>query len=120
MIALPPASDVTDIVDTDKPDSVVNAIIRDAYYLTRECISHYEEEHQQRIIVWVAAHLIASTGSDGVRTSEKLGDASESFARATLTTNLMGTPYGHQAIMLDATGCLRRLGGASASIEPIV
>ena len=120
MIPLPPASDVKDIIDTDKPDSVVNAIIRDAYFLARECVSRYEVEHQQRIVVWVAAHLLASTGADGVRASEKLGDASETFVRATLTTNLMGTPYGHQAIMLDAFGCLRRLGNAPASIEPIV
>lgn len=118
---LPTAAEVTALVSGNWDDAVVNAVIADAVLMIdNACFDAYAEDKKTSITKWVAAHMLASTGSDGTVTSEKLGDASISFARGTLGDGLKGTTQGQQALLLDTNGCLMQLGRAKATIEPLV
>jgi hypothetical protein len=118
-IALPTAADVRAIIETSLTDGQIEALIADAALAAEKCLLKYDEARQKAIVKWLTAHLIASTGGNGVLTSQKLGDASETYARATLGDGLKGTTYGQQALLLDTCGCLARLGRARASVEAI-
>lgn len=118
MVEKPEASDVIAITDTDLPDGAVSSIIDDAALMVERCVKNMDAERQKAIIKWVTAHMIAS-GPDKVRTSEKLGDASESFATAQLGKGLEGSVYGQQALALDDTGCLNRIGRPRATFGVI-
>lgn len=113
----PSAQDVIDLTETDLPQAVVTAIIDDAALMAEECLKSLTGDRQEAALKWLSAHLIGSTNSGGVLTSEKLGDASESYSRATVGDGISGTVYGQQAIALAP--CLARLGRARASIEVI-
>lgn len=118
-MALPTSADVRAIVDTELTDAQINGVIADASLIAEKCLAGYSDDRQTAILKWLTAHLLASTDSGGVRTSEKLGDAQESFARATMGDSLKGTTYGQQVMLLDTTGCLSRLGRARSTIEVI-
>lgn len=112
------AADVIAITGTELAEAVVTALIADAELVAGDCISSYSAERQDAIVKWLAAHLVASTDAGGVSvTSEKLGDASLTFARATLGEGLKGTFYGQQALALDTNGCLTGKGRGQASVE---
>lgn len=125
MPTLPTTSEVISLTGTQFPEEVVDSIIADAALMVERCISPLNEARQTAIIKWVSCHLIASTnGADGSRggaiTSFKLGDASETYARAVLSgEGLKATFYGQQALALDPNGCLARLGRPPASVEAI-
>ena len=119
MPAKPQASDVIALTGTEQSESVVSQIIDDAALIASECIAGYDEYRQRSILKWLAAHLLASTQEDGVRTSERLGDAQDQFARAKMGDSLKGTTYGQQAIALDTNGCLARLGRAKARLRVV-
>lgn len=125
MPTLPTASEVIALTATDFSEAVVSAIIADAALIAEGCIASYEDARQTAIIKWLACHLIVSTngasGSGaGSITSDKLGDASTSFAKSALTgEGLKATHYGQQALLLDTNGCLARLGRPRASVEVI-
>lgn len=116
---LPSSEDVKSIIDTEKTDAIVNTVIEDADLLVSRAIANYADDRKKAIVKWVAAHLIASTDVDGIRASEKLGDATDSFARPKLGDLLKGTPYGQSALLLDEEGLLDKLGKAKATIEPL-
>lgn len=118
-VSKPAASVVIALTGTSFPEAVVSAIIDDAAMIVEKCVATYDSTRQESIVKWVAAHLIASTGSEGVMTSDSLGDASTSWARAQLGDALKGTTYGQQALLLDTNGCLARQGRARASIERV-
>lgn len=117
-IAKPSAQDVIDLTGTALDESVVSSIIDDAALMVEDCVKNLSAERQEAIVKWVSAHMIAS-GGEGTLTSMKLGDASESYARATLGDGLSGTTYGQQALLLDPNGCLAKLGRAKATIEVV-
>lgn len=118
---LPSTESVINLTGTALSAAVVTTLIEDAYLVAESCISQYGESRQTAIIRWLAAHLVASTASGGtsVLTSDKLGDAAQTFARATLGEGLAGTMYGQQALALDTNGCLARKGKARASVAVI-
>lgn len=118
-MALPTAAQVKAIVETALDDSVVDSIIADAALLAEHCLQGLSNDRQTAIVKWLAAHLIASTDSSATLASSKLGDASESYVRATTGERLMGTTYGQQAIALDPNGCLVKLGKAKATFEVV-
>lgn len=118
-MAKPQPSDVLDLTGLDFPDAVVQAVIDDAALMVERCSSDWSDELETSILKWLSAHLLASTQDGGMLTSEKLGDASESYSRASVGDGISGTVYGQQAIALDPTGCLARLGRAKADIQVI-
>lgn len=117
-ISKPSASVVIDLTGTSLSVSVVSGIIDDAALMAEKCIKGFDADRQEAILKWLAAHLITTTDG-GTLTSEKLGDASESYKAATVSDGINGTIFGQQAIGLDPTGCLARLGRAKASIEVV-
>lgn len=120
MPTYPLASEVIALTGTSLDAGTVTGVIADAALVAEDCIKGYNEQRQTAIIKWLAAHLLASTdASGGTLTSEKLGDASQSFARATMGKALEGTMYGQQAIALDTNGCLIRKGRGRASIQVV-
>lgn len=120
MPTLPTASDVIALTETSLPALVVESLIADAALVACDCIAGYEPDRQTAIIKWLAAHMVASTDAGGgTLTSEKLGDASLTYARATLGEGLKGTIYGQQALALDPKGCLVTRGKGRASVEII-
>jgi hypothetical protein len=121
MMALttPSVAAVRGIITTDLTDPQVQAVIDDAALLAEGCpvVAGYPAARQSAIVKWLAAHMIASTARTGVLTQKALGDASESYARAQVGLNLSGTTYGQQALALDPSGCLARLGQRSAFVQ---
>src|SRR5690554_2459596 len=107
MVTKPSADMVIQLTGTGLPEDVVAGIIDDAALLVERCISKLDGPRQTAIIKWVAAHLIAS-GPDLMLKSERLGNASDTYATATLGDGLKGTTYGQQALALDPNGCLAR------------
>lgn len=118
---LPTTQSVIDLTSTSLPESVVSSLIEDAALIAEDCIASYSESRQTSIVRWLAAHLVASTAAGGssTLTSDKLGDAAQTFARATVGEGFSGTIYGQQALALDTNGCLNRKGKARASVQII-
>lgn len=121
MPTLPSAAAVIALTGTSLTEAVVESIIADAALIAETCIANYGEARQTAIIKWLAAHLVASTatGGESTLTSEKLGDASRTYARATTGEGLKGTMYGQQALSLDTNGCLFRKGNGRATVSVI-
>lgn len=111
-LATPEAPAVRTIIETELSDPQILSVIEDAALLAEGCpaVVGYPAGRQTAIVKWLAAHIIASTSKTGVLTQKALGDASESYARAQTGQNLAGTTYGQQALALDPSGCLARLG----------
>ncbi|MGE0602227.1 MAG: DUF4054 domain-containing protein [Xanthobacteraceae bacterium] len=116
-IEKPNAADVKAIISTTLSDEVVGALIDDAALLAENCIASLDGDRQKAILKWLTAHLIASTNSNASKTSSKLGDAQDTFARAQLGEGLKGTIYGQQALALDPNGCLIGIGKVKAFME---
>jgi hypothetical protein len=114
----PTAAAVRDIITTTLTDPQIEAIIADAALLVEDCASGWSDARYTSIVKWVAAHMIASRGgSEGMLTQRTLGDASETYAKATAGEMLKGSSYGQQALMLDTNGCLINLGKRRASFK---
>lgn len=118
-ISKPTAQSVIDLTGTDLPVPVVDQIINDAALLAEGCLAPLSAEKQEAALRWLSAHMVASTSDVGSQslTSQKLGDATESYGKATLGTGISGTTYGQQAIAIAP--CLGRLGRSRASIEVV-
>lgn len=115
------AAEVIALTGTSLDSATVDAVIADATLVVSEnaCYNAYEDARKDAIIKWLTAHLISSTSQDGSVTSEKLGDASVTYARAALGDGLKGTTYGQQVLLLDYNGCLTKLGRAKATFEVV-
>lgn len=116
-LTLPTVDAVRAIITTELTDEQVQSYIDDAAVLVTRCVTPLTAAEQAVIIKYVAAHLILSNGfgsseaaTNVAMTSMKLGDASETYSRATTGSGLAGTAYGQQAIALDPNGCLAHLG----------
>jgi len=114
-IALPSPADVRAIVQTSLTDPEIQLIIEDAALIVEGCIAAFTDARQVAIVKWYAAHMISSSGkatgaSAANVTSKKLGDASTTYARATLGSGTMGTTYGQMAASFDPTGCIESIG----------
>ncbi len=111
---LPTVEAVRAIVKTSLDDAQVQVMIDDAALLVGGCITSLDAARQTSIIKYATAHLIASTGQGGsaaLLTSKRLGDASESYARPSGNSEgLASTAFGRNAINLDTTGCLGKMG----------
>ena len=118
-MAKPTASDVLSLTGLNIDEAVVSSVVDDAAVMAERCSSAWSDAQETAILKWLAAHLLSSTHDGGVTTSESLGDASQSYKRAQMSDGIAGTTYGQQAIALDSSGCLARLGRAKASIEVI-
>lgn len=117
-LSKPDASVVIALTGTELPEAVVTALIDDAALMAEACIEGFDAARQEAILKWIAAHLV-STQSGGTLTSEKLGDASETRKGATVSDGINGTVFGQQALALDPTGCLARIGRAKANIQVV-
>lgn len=113
----PTAQTVIDLTGTDLPESVVEVIIDDAIIIGRACLSPLDAETQEAALKWLAAHLIASTDSGAQLSSERLGDAQQTYVRAQVKDGIAGTLYGQQAIAIAP--CLARIGRAKARITVV-
>lgn len=105
------ATDVRAIIATGLTDNQINALIAQAVLLTANCASAsaWGATLTDAINTWVTAHMIASA-VDPAKTSQSLGDASESFQRAQAGKGFFGTSYGQTALLLDDSGCLAKRG----------
>jgi hypothetical protein len=96
-------------------DEEIQASIDDATLIVAQCsgVASLSADVQTAILKYVTAHLMSALyGKSGVVTSETLGDASTTYASGgtMFGQQLDSTPYGQRALLLDSTGCLRRLG----------
>lgn len=121
-LSKPSVAVVKAIIATTLADDAVQAVIDDAALLAEGCpvVASYDAARQSAIVKWLAAHMLASTSAGGGALTQKaLGDASETYGRATLGTQLAGTTYGQQALALDPSGCLARLGAKRAFVRVV-
>lgn len=116
-MATPDAADVIAITGTKLSSTIVELIINSAELMAADCLVGYDDDVQTAALLWLSAHLVASTSGSGAVTSRKLGDASKSYATAQLGNGIMGTSYGQQAVALIP--CLGLLGRPTALIEVI-
>lgn len=118
---LPTPDQVRVIITTSLDDEAIEAMISDASAMARRCLTRLDPDVQTTVVKWLAAHLIASRTdlADSALVSSKLGDAQETYMRAQLGQNILGTPYGQQAAMLDPFGCIAGLGKRRPIIEVI-
>ena len=109
MTQIPTAFDVIALTGTDLPDHFVSAVIQDAALIASDCLKGVDGQRQEAALKWLAAHLLSSVGgtSEGL-TSDKLGDAAQTYSRTVTGAGLMGTAYGQQAIAI--LPCLSGLG----------
>lgn len=113
----PNVEQVRAIISTGLTDDQVQLYINDAALAVEGCISSLDDERQVAIVKWWTAHMIASAGQArgggggaGAVSSRKLGDASTTWVRGSLGTGAASTYYGQQAISLDPSGCLAKIG----------
>jgi hypothetical protein len=102
-------SDVKAVIDTTRDTSpfiTTAQLVVDEQLLTKG----FSADRLDAITVYLAAHFvaIAEPSSRSNLTSEKMGDASETYrvAIAKLGVGFNATPYGQQAIALDTSGTL--------------
>ena len=109
MPQLPSAADVIAITGTSLPEVVVDAIITDAALIAAQCFEGVDGDRQEAALKWLAAHLVSSAGeANGSLTSDRLGDAAQTYAKSVTGAGLMGSAYGQQAIAL--LPCLSGIG----------
>lgn len=115
-LATPTASEVRLTITTTLSDEAIAQFVSDAVLMAEPCstIPTFSEAKQKAIIRFLAAHLISMNDASARKTSESIGDASESFSTPVLGSNLRGTTYGQQAIALDSSGCLSNIGKTPA------
>ena len=103
-------------------DDQLTQIIADSSMMIEQCavIEAMAAEKQKAVVRYVSAHLaMLQSGSSGVMTSKTIGDASEGYASAPLGPGLKSTYYGQQALMLEPSGCLARVGLRSISFDVV-
>lgn len=114
MAEKPTPTEVRVIITTPLDDTSVQVFIDDAAMIADQCpkVATYPIAQQKAIVRWLTAHLLANAnkGAAGQLTSKSLGDASESYASGSAGVDLASTSYGKQAIALDPSGCLERVG----------
>lgn len=105
----PAPDDVRKVIATDADDATIDSMIDDAVLMYEHCLKSLDDERQKAALKWIAAHLLFSSdmgGEDTARTTKKIGDATDVYARATLGDGLRGSVFGQRAISFDPSGCL--------------
>lgn len=118
----PDVAAVRAVITTSLEDDAIEVLIDDAALIAERCLTPLEAERQERILVYLVAHLISTTIASKGRgriVSDRLGDAARSYATTGFGKQLDSTSYGQTALLLDPNGCLARLGRARASIEKV-
>lgn len=114
MPASPTPSEVKVTIKTLLSDEAIQQFIDDAVLMVEPCtvIATFSEAKQKAIIRYIAAHMIATSGdgTEGRMTSQKIGDASETYEAGTLGQGLKASSFGQKAIEMDTSGCLASLG----------
>lgn len=105
-------------------DADIQVFIDDAVLLAEQCasVAAMSATKQAAVIKWITAHLMSFRfGAAGGVASETLGDASRSYAVGSRTygNDLTSSFYGQQAILLDSTGCLKRLGRDKITFQKV-
>lgn len=119
-VASPTVTAVRGVITTGLTDEQVEDFITDAVLILEGCpgIVAMDAPRQASIGKWVTAHLIAQRdGKGGQKTSQSIGDASESYAAAAGGLMLTSTRYGQQACALDYSGSLKNLGNVPATLS---
>lgn len=109
--ALVTADDVKEIIDTELTDARIANFINLAY-VTTDGLDLTDAEVEKQLQLWLAAHYL--TVYEGVIQSQNVaGEYSVTYARI-VGEGLRSSPYGQQAIALDPTGKLTKLGSKRA------
>jgi hypothetical protein len=96
-------------------DETIQLMIDQATVVAEMCpaIEAQSTRAQKSILMWLAAHLLAvNYGKSGPTINKSLGDASEGYAAGVrmFGAGLSSTMYGQNALLLEPTGCLEKLG----------
>lgn len=123
-VETPTVAAVRVVITTSLDDAAVQSLIDDAAALIDgqcSCIASLPSATQQSIVKWVAAYLISTVKQQGggTLTSDRLGDAARTYSTTGFGKQLASSAYGQNALLLDPTGCLARLGKARATIEKV-
>lgn len=108
--------EVKEILDTNvtlHPFIVAASLIVDKYLEDTGEID--DEQLLKEIERWLSAHLAVIR--DPQLSKEKIGDASNEYARGSLGDGLKGTHYGQQVLLLDTSGRLSQLGKKKVKLE---
>jgi hypothetical protein len=119
-VSKPTAAQVKTVIQTSLSDTDIDAFMDDAVLIVEQCasIALGSEALQRSVVKWVTAHLINFAESNGGAISMKvLGSATEAYANSPLGEFLKGSTYGMQALMMDKTGCLAKLGQTRSFFE---
>jgi len=77
--------------------------------------SELDDQQLALIETWLTAHFYSVTNP--VAMSKKIGEAETRYQERTMGMGYDGTMYGQQALAIDTSGCLRKLGKQKATIK---
>lgn len=124
LAALCPALDadaVREIIDTDLTDAQINNMLNMAYYITLPLAGHLGScggnDMLCEIIKWLAAHGIKV--QERTAKSESVGGEWSISYAIKEGEGLKSSLYGQQALAMDCSGILAKLGMKQASIRVI-
>lgn len=109
----PTPAEVRITFKTTRNDDEVQLFIDEAELIAEQCASVVAASatKQKAILRWIAAHLLNFADANGGAVALRvLGSATESFANASMGDFLKSSTYGMQAILLEGTGCLEKIG----------
>ncbi len=125
-LATPTPTEVRAVISlpTSVVDATISSFIADAVLVVDRCpgVASLSAALQTAIVKYVTAHLLSQVhGSSGSLSQESLGDAARSYAVATPTSpmGLGSSPFGRQALLLDSTGCLSKLGRSRVIFQKV-
>lgn len=119
-VSKPTAAQVKSVIQTSLSDSDIDAFMDDAVLIVEQCasIASGSESLQKSVVKWVTAHLINfAEANGGVVSMKVLGSATEAYANAPMGEFLKSSVYGMQALMMDRTGCLAKIGQTRSFFE---
>lgn len=105
--------DVSPFIDT--ASKIVDKL--ESKQTTSGCGDPLDEQHLELIERWLSAHYATLTYRNHIVTSESIGAASKSYSIPTPESGISSTPYGQQAIAIDTSGILRRLGSPCVGVS---
>lgn len=110
------ATDVREIVDTDLTDGRLANFINMAYVTTKG-MTTTDSETLKQIQLLLSAHYL--TVYDGVVQSQSVGGEYSVTYAMVVGQGLKSSLYGQQALALDTTGTLSRLGMQKANFQVV-
>lgn len=114
------AEAVREVIDTDLGDAEIHRFINAAYYMSRPCSGNLGgcggNAMLGEIQAQLAAHFIAMSREPQAEQESIAGEASVRY-RGKTGMGLQATTYGQNALMLDCSGALARLGKKKATFR---